>query len=446
MLTLIYLLLLALAVASWARLSWRRLRLGLIAAVVATSVTLGAFPWDLVPVDRAATLTQFAVLLAAILYALARSRASGGVKLGFVMRPFTLGLLAVGVLMAAATAFSPAPGYGVTKTALFWALSVVPYLVLGLLGPWGEREVRVAVVTLLVTSALMGLRMIDAYDQSGERVAFANLYSIAAGRIAGIGVTAALVYLLYMPVRSVRRLLAIVAVLALGAVGLGLSGSRGPVAASLTAVLALGSVLTLRGRVWLRVALRTCLAVALVASYALAIGIPLTPSQVAPGVARIVQRSMTLGANLSDMGRLERYRVAVDAFVASDFLGVGTGGFAALYAAERGSEETHDYPHNFLLEAAAELGVVGLALVVGLVVSGVAAALWVARRQPGKHAVLLSAMPIYGAANALFSYDLAGNYQMWIFLGLLVLVRAGLGRELRWAERADRGLAAALGS
>ena len=93
--------------------------------------------------------------------------------------------------------------------------------------------------------------------------------------------------------------------------------------------------------------------------------------------------------------------------------GVGTGGFGALAPGEL-------YPHNLFLEAAVELGILGLLLTVGIVIV-CGARLF--RRIPGAgrldhgHMVVVSALFAAAVVNSFFSGDITTNAALWLALG-----------------------------
>src|SRR5690606_29987263 len=100
-----------------------------------------------------------------------------------------------------------------------------------------------------------------------------------------------------------------------------------------------------------------------------------------------------------------------------------------------------DYPHNVVLEAAAELGVVGLLLVAGAIAISLVFTYRLASRAPSSWEQVLSVLPVYGLVNAMFSYDIARNSDCWFLMlqQLLVLSRKGSGRRLMAEEtEADR--------
>src|SRR5207248_8364655 len=94
-----------------------------------------------------------------------------------------------------------------------------------------------------------------------------------------------------------------------------------------------------------------------------AFGAALAIPQLVPGSTAGRTFSVLLGGTENgdsfSNGRLHLWGQAWRAFTSHPFLGIGTGGFGAINPIEL-------YPHNILLETAAELGVIGLLLVLTL--------------------------------------------------------------------------------
>lgn len=123
--------------------------------------------------------------------------------------------------------------------------------------------------------------------------------------------------------------------------------------------------------------------------------------------------------SLDDTGRLQFYRAALDAFIQSPLAGVGTGSFAGL-APVAGVA----YPHNLFLELAAELGIAGLVLSLGLVFVPLMRLAFSGQR--AADAPLAGALLVYCAVNAMVSGDINGNFPLWLAAGVtasLVMVR-----------------------
>jgi O-antigen ligase len=111
-------------------------------------------------------------------------------------------------------------------------------------------------------------------------------------------------------------------------------------------------------------------------------------------------------------------------------IGIGTGSFAAV--------ETHGetYPHNIVLETWAELGIIGVALLALAIGASLyrLGGLTLRGGDSGALAGLLFSLIVYGVVNALVSGDLAGNHQIWVYMGL----GSGLVMASRFGAAAGR--------
>ena len=142
-----------------------------------------------------------------------------------------------------------------------------------------------------------------------------------------------------------------------------------------------------------------------------------------------------LRARLTDPGnngRLDQWRVAQRAFEAKPVAGEGAGTFAETWARERNIDLKVEDAHSLYLELLAEVGIVGLALI--LIVFGVLIA-GIARRARGDtrhlHAALLAAFLVW-ALHAGIDWDWeVPAVGLWLFaLGGLALARSTEERAL----------------
>ena len=95
-------------------------------------------------------------------------------------------------------------------------------------------------------------------------------------------------------------------------------------------------------------------------------------------------------------------------------IGIGTGSYAAI------DQYGERYPHNIVLETWAELGVLGVALLVLAIGASLyrLGGLTLRGGEPGALAGLLFALIVYSVVNAMVSGDLAGNKDIWLWMGL----------------------------
>jgi O-antigen ligase len=92
-------------------------------------------------------------------------------------------------------------------------------------------------------------------------------------------------------------------------------------------------------------------------------------------------------------------------------LGIGTGGFS--------TTSIEAYPHNLILETAAELGLVGLALLALVLVGGAVTVFGnLASPDDRPRAALILALFAAALVNALLSGDITANAPLWLALGL----------------------------
>ena len=151
---------------------------------------------------------------------------------------------------------------------------------------------------------------------------------ITVARVIGLGAALLIALLLLGRERNPVKTAARLALAGLLFSGIAATGSRGPLFAAILVVFAtfvfLGHGPGMRRRIGLSLAL------ALVLLTAMAL---LLPSNVWEygGIQRIFDRLLTFGSNASDRARLALFETAWSGFLASSGIGVGTGGFEALY-------------------------------------------------------------------------------------------------------------------
>lgn len=173
---------------------------------------------------------------------------------------------------------------------------------------------------------------------------------------------------------------------ALGAVALGavvytslLSGTRSVFLASAIALL-VALPLILRRSPW-RAGGKVAAGV-----IGLMVAVPLFFSeQIEPAIERLTMNFTGRGIDLSDASSVERldaYWLATDMFYDKPIFGYGHGGFQSLSDVA--------YPHNMFLEAAAEMGLIGVMLTLGWLIALAAALLQIRRHHPFAGLVFLT--------------------------------------------------------
>jgi O-antigen ligase len=139
---------------------------------------------------------------------------------------------------------------------------------------------------------------------------------------------------------------------------------------------------------------------------------------------RAVQ-ALAHGVGASSNGRAALWAEAWRVFSDHPWAGIGTGGFAAL-------EPLLRYPHNFILELAAECGALGLGLAVVAVCSAAARGLrlWANGESEDRVAAcFVCAFLVAAVVNGCLSGDLPINASIWTAMGLAcaAAARARLG-------------------
>jgi hypothetical protein len=323
------------------------------------------------------------------------------------------------------------PGtYPMEKVQLF--LASAPLLLLaGVLVARRTEVFRVYLVIWLLVAIANGLLLVkglvggEVHNYSADRVTTSEQVNpIGAGRQASYGILIAT--LLVLAARSqAERILGLVGLPVL-AIALLASGSRGPVLALSFALLLL--VVLVPGSREKRRRLLTILA----AGAATFVLVPtVVPSSSVERATSILTAS---DEGLSSNGRTELWQKGWEQFVDHPLVGVGTGGFAKI-------EPVLLYPHNIVIEAAAELGVVGGVCVLLLIALGLTTAVHVYRATAGAEraeAALLLALLVGTIVNAMLSDAIEGAERMWLVLGLAYGLRERLAARVAESALAPR--------
>jgi putative inorganic carbon (HCO3(-)) transporter len=319
--------------------------------------------------------------------------------------------LGLGALLLARLDASHVTGYGTEKVQLFVTQNLL-LLVAGIIVGRTRRHVDLFLALTLVVAVASAVVLIDKFIGGHAEQVLPGRFALSPeqnpiflGRKSADGLIIA-IYLLVGSVAALPyRILALACLPAL-AIALVAAGSRGPVLGLLLGVAALLALLV-RSRASRR---RIPLLVISVVLAVVAIGI------VVPHEA--TQRSLSIlsdaGSGVSSNGRSQLWSLAFEQFAGHPLEGVGTGGFAVVAPVER-------YPHNILLEGAAELGVAGLLLLLGVMVSAFSRLLGAWRRAPDDLRPVIAvvlALLVASIANSLLSGDITVNDSVWLFAGL----------------------------
>jgi O-antigen ligase len=306
---------------------------------------------------------------------------------------------------------SSAADYGQEKIELFVVANII-VLLGGLMVGRKRRDTEICLGLLMgvATIAAIGVLL---QILSGNPPMFEGRYALSnnvadydpieLGRLTAAGTLIALHAVLNARTTAVRT--AALYALPLLTVAFLASGGRGPVVgmAAGLAVLVAGQVFSAGG---------TRRAILLGGTILVSVVIA---SQVVPSDALGRAVSVILGGTegRDANGRSELWAAAWRTFQDNPWLGVGTGGFAAI-------EPTQLYPHNLILETGAEWGLAGLVPVLGLIFFGATRIAGAVRRpvDSGHIVVLVAALFVAALVNAMFSADITRNGDLWLMLGL----------------------------
>jgi O-antigen ligase len=340
---------------------------------------------------------------------------------GSILFSFLLGLDLLGQLQS-----SQAVSYGSTKLQLFVLQNLVLLLAGVLIAQRREHLQKFLTITFLIAGASATL-LLWRLAQGQAQALFDSRFTISAdenpiqlGRESAEGLII-VTYILLAGARVSLRAAATVLIPVL-VISLLAAGSRGPVLGALVGMLTLFAMV-----VGNRMARRRLLLVAVGGVFAAILAAQLVPGQ---SIGRSFSFLSGSGSGLTSNGRFELWSEAWRLFADNPLFGIGTGSFFAVDGLNR-------YPHNLLLEVGAELGIIGIALLLGFLASSWLA-LMRARRQldsAGRfEAAVVAALFVAAIVNAMFSGDIQTNGEIWLVAGLAV----GLGlRGERPEERSS---------
>jgi O-antigen ligase len=328
-----------------------------------------------------------------------------------------LGLLA---LVIAISALNTDAAYGRDKALRFLTLTMTAtaaaYAIL-------DTPARVRRFITMIMLLSLGMALVGTVTTEG--MAAFNANHIATGRILGLG----LIAVIYLAISSrpgiLRRLIWLVPG---GVIGYGFlyAGSRGALAALIvglgfTALVALG---LRRGRKWI-------LPVAAMLAGVYIATATLVPQALGLMNDRLKQIDIYAPTTDAAQTRMDLGAEAWQMFREHPLTGVGIGGYNTQLGAadiERGL-----YPHNILLELAAEMGIAAVLLFIVLVTLAFKGLIVTLRGHPSPEqlalTMLLIAMTAYLLANAMFSGDLNDNRMCFAALGACFAAGMNPGTE-----------------
>jgi O-antigen ligase len=370
------------------------------------------------------TLLLFLWTVLAVAFAIARDRLS--VPLRALRSPVVVLSLLLLVWLVVRLPGSPDGAYGSQKLQLFLFVNGASLLA-GVVIARRPRDFALFLQLMLAMSVASGFVLArqvasgTAQQFSSDRFVIASTYDpIQIARAMGLGLLIALALVLG-GARAWQRTVALLATPLL-TVAFFAAGSRGPLLGLIAGALVLGALSLHSAEARRRLLL--IVPVGLLAAFVV--------GRVVPGQSITRVLSFLSGSDTQGEDRITLWHEAWHVAGDHPVFGLGTGGFGSL-------SDLYNYPHNIVLEVAAELGVVGVILLGAIVWTGAAQAYraWRAsdRRVEAGFALALLA---YALLNAMFSGDISGNGQIWLAVGLGGGLGSRLPRRRREAESGEQ--------
>jgi O-antigen ligase len=392
------------------------------AAIAMPGVLLAAFL--MLPYYKA-QLSRFSPVDLTVLLALVNAAQFAIIPLlgRFEWRGSRLGLglwAALGLIVLAGVIWAGDQPVALDRAAVWWALIAIPSIAAIRVGS-DPRFVNHFLATMFVIGTVIVVVGLPAIS-SGERFALNLENTIQTGQVALLTALISLTWFIRAAPRLLRPLAAVIVPVAL--IEAIASGSRGP-------VLACGAVLVFA--VARRVIARPTLSrqdlgavIGVVALAAAALVLDRLPGQ-------SLARFGLLGSGAADTSataRVDLFNAAAEMFGQAPILGHGTGSFGA-FAHWQPGFTAYTYPHNILVQIAAELGIVGLA--VGAAFLAVALLRPIVNDPAGW---TLRVLGLFMVINSLISGDIYSDRLTWGLLVLLVAAAPALPGRQRTAAPA----------
>lgn len=298
--------------------------------------------------------------------------------------------------------------YGLEKTVRFATLTG-----LALFAPLITIQSQKSLSRFLLTLIAIALSMVAFGQPTSEGLTAFGANHIATGRTIGLGFLSGIYFALRPRSRSVKNILLRAGLMILNlffGYGVFSSGARG-VLIALFSALAFAGLIALsfrRGRTIVLTGAATVTAIVI----ALSVFAPDAVLTMNRRVNKIISEPIDQTAHT----RVIRAEAAITMFRDNPITGIGIGGFDQEfnpYESERG-----DYPHNLFLEVAAELGLIGLILLVLLLFIPIRHLLTSLTAGDRAATLLILTLTFYSLINALFSGDLNDNRFLFTTLGL----------------------------
>jgi O-antigen ligase len=328
--------------------------------------------------------------------------------------------LAAGFVVLAGVLYAPEQPLALGRAVNYWALVVMPVLPATLRIGSDARHLRHLLWTLAIGGILVVLLGI-AQMSAGIRLLVLGMNTIQVGRAALLVPLLGATLLLADRRRWVR--IAAVALMPPALLVAIASGSRGPV----FVLCAMALFVTIRTFVRAPAAGERRLAVlggAVAVTAIVAAAVPgLLPDLSLDRFALFfdfvggsVSGAATTG-DTSSSARMDLFGLAFTMFQDRPLVGAGTAGFEALSPIYVGPVAADAYPHNAVLQLAAEHGMVGVAVFCAVVVVALRR-----RLPPGPITASLLALTVFFLLNAMLSGNIVEDRMTWALLLLLLVI------------------------
>ena len=300
--------------------------------------------------------------------------------------------------------------YGTEKLISFLICIIIPIIVFFVMSPMQEKDLKLLITICIMVSVFHSLRIIFYGNYNDPRGLSEFLLSpIAYSRYAGLG-TVILFTLLVSKSLNILKMGLIYLLLIFFIFALFISGSRGPIISILFSIIVvliinfkrkeLTSILNIRQITIVILLLVICIYI-----------VQFNFNEI-KGFERIFSYSYnTINLDAFSPVRSEFIKIAFKGFLDSNFIGIGTGGFPSLL-----NKQDKLYPHNIILEILVEQGLVGFILISLLFLLTLRrVSRIISSHTFTKSQEIIMVIWFYSLMNSMFSYDINGNYMLWIF-------------------------------
>jgi O-antigen ligase len=342
----------------------------------------------------------------------------------------TMAFVLLSLLVLAGILWAPDQNLALDRAIRWWTLVFLPILVGGLRTGSHERFLRQFLWTFFIVASLvavLGMTQLSNVD----RLVVLNANTIQVARAALLVPLLGVAYVLTSRIGIAKAaLIVLVPVALIVAVA---SGSRGPLLFFVVvAVVGLAALIpkirTVPPQRTITIA-ALCLA-SVVGLVTVASQLPSTALDRFTLLGEFIQNGLsgeltTTVGDTSAGNRVLLYEAAATMFAEHPVLGVGTSGFEALTPRLLSPDEVEAWPHNSLLQVAAEFGLVGLTLFGSLIV------LALFRPIPyGTAGAALRLTFVFFLLNTFVSGDIMSDRETWGLMMLLVFLAKPLASEV----------------